>query len=172
MYGETCPCGSTSSFEQCCCFPKEGNTPENIKKRIRSIVITTFDNVGDTRGETCLYVARLVKDLLNEYGITSYVAAGSSKWDRVSIFYDWKPEREFHAWAVTEFGETVDLACDALNERSDMVFRPLGNVPTRCWTKELKDRAYKIYDYGAKTLEFDQEGYNKLLAIAIKKLKR
>jgi hypothetical protein len=170
--GELCPCGSTINFEQCCYYPKEGNTPEDVKKRITRIVISTFDKAGDTRGETCLYVASLVKDLLNEFGIKSYIAAGSSKWNRVATFYDWKPPREFHSWAVTEFGETVDLACDALNERSDWHYHLSNNVPTRCWKKELKDRDYKIYDYGAKTFEFDEEGYRKLLSIALNKLKR
>lgn len=172
MNGELCPCGSTENFKLCCYYPKEGSTPENVKKRITRIVISTFDKVGDTRGETCLYVARLVKDLLNEFGIKSYVVAGSSKWNRVTTFYDWKPPREFHAWAMTEFGETVDLACDALNERSDMYLKQLNNVPTRCWTKELKDRDYKIYDYGAKRFEFDEEGYRSLLTIGLNRIKK
>ena len=77
---ELCPCGSNISFRKCCYYPKEGNTPEDVRKRIKRIVICTFNSAGDTRGELCLYVARLVKDLLSEFGIKSYVAAGSSKW--------------------------------------------------------------------------------------------
>ncbi|NHM31275.1 hypothetical protein [Neobacillus terrae] len=64
--------------------------------------------------------------------------------------------------------ETVDLSCDALNERSDMYNKQFNNVPTRCWAKNLKDRDYKIYDYGAKIFEFDEEGYSRLLSIALK----
>ncbi|MGK7378334.1 hypothetical protein ACSFXN_10905 [Planococcus sp. 1R117A] len=153
-----CPCGSKILFSQCCKIPKSNSTPDDVKKRVTKIVISTFDSIGENRGETCLYVSTLVKDLLNEHRIKSYVVAGSSRWNHVSVYYDWKPPVEFHAWVVTEYGEIVDLACDALNERRDMR-RSIGfNIPTRCWEKELKDRVYVPKDLGAKSLPFDK-GY-------------
>jgi hypothetical protein len=152
-----CPCGSKKLFSHCCKHPKVGNTPEEIKNKVTKIVISTFNDIGENRGETCLYVSTLVKDLLNELGVKSFVVAGISKWKDVSTFYDWKPPVQFHAWVVTEYGEIVDLACDALNERRDMLGKRT-NAPTKCWIKELNDREYIAKDLGAKSLPFDK-GY-------------
>ncbi|HDR7338311.1 TPA: hypothetical protein QCX11_004481 [Bacillus anthracis] len=166
-----CPCGSRIQFSDCCKYPKDGNTPDEIKNNITKIVISTFNDIGETRGETCLYVSTLVKDLLTESSIKSYVVAGSSKWKGVPIFYDWKPPIQFHAWVVTQYGEIVDLACDALNERRDMIGRIGINTPTRCWKKELDDREYIEKDLGAKSLQFDK-GYTRIRDRAFKILEK
>ncbi|MEK5215266.1 hypothetical protein [Psychrobacillus sp. FSL H8-0487] len=166
-----CPCGSKILFSNCCLYPKEGDTPEEIKKKITRVVISTFDYVGENRGETCLYVSTLIKDILNEFGIKSYVVAGSSKWKYVTTFYAWNPPKEFHAWVVTEYGEKIDLACDALNERIDMQDKIGKNTPTRCWKKELSDREYIPKDFGAKSFSFDYKGYNKIKNQAFKQLR-
>lgn len=131
----------------------------------------TFDYIGENRGETCLYVSTLIKDLLVEFGIKSYVVAGSSKWKNISTFYDWKPPLQFHAWVITEYGEVIDLACDALTKRKDMQGRTGITSPKRCWEKELSDREYIGKDFGAKSLQFDRNGYKLIKSQALKLLR-
>ncbi|HDR8152414.1 hypothetical protein [Bacillus cereus] len=164
-----CPCGSKIQFSNCCKYPKVGNTPEEIQDKITKIVIATFNDIRENRGETCLYVSTLIKDLLNELGIKSYVVAGASKWKYVSHFYDWNPPIQFHVWVVTEYGETVDLACDALDKRGDMLGNIGVNTPTRCWKKELDDREYIPKDLGARSFKFDK-GYTTIKKHAFKLL--
>ncbi|PEV47429.1 MULTISPECIES: hypothetical protein [Bacillus cereus group] len=166
-----CPCGSRKLFSECCKYPRKGETPENVKKVITKIVISTFDSIGETRGETCLYVSTLVKELLKEFEINSYVVAGSSRWNNVLTFYDWKPPVEFHAWIVTEYGEIVDLACDALNERRDILDKSWRNAPSKCWSKELIDRTYIGKELGAKSFPFDHKGFDIIKDEAFRLLK-
>ncbi len=94
-----CPCGSGELFKNCCQIPKYGETPIEVKNKIKNIVVQTFNELRDTRGELCLYVANLVKDLLKEYGYKSYVVAGEAKWNNYPAYYQWKPNNstpEFH----------------------------------------------------------------------------
>jgi hypothetical protein len=174
-----CPCGSGILFSQCCQTAQEGETPSDVKRIIECCVIQTFDSVGQTRGEACLYVARLVKDLLEQFEIKSYVAAGSAAWSGYPHYYQWKPHSlrpEFHAWVVTQYGEIVDLACDGFHTRRD-AYRSLGPMsgipsPQKCWSKQLSDREYIIRDSGAKSLPFDKKAYAIFYPVAIDKLSR
>ena len=161
-----CPCGSGEFFDSCCSIQSEGTTPDEIKKAVTECVIQTFNTIGEIRGETCLYVASLTRDLLRLFNVRSYVAAGSSSWKNSPVYYSWKSNDgvivEYHAWVVTEYGELVDLACDDIvNRRDAYKFRALrlGLAPSTCWDKNPQDREYIVRDLGAKSLALDKRGY-------------
>lgn len=169
-----CPCGSEKLFKDCCSIVSEGETPEEVKKEIKDIIIKTFDEIGQTRGELCLYVSNLVVDLLKLYNYKSYVVAGSARWNKFSSCFQWKPHdeiQEFHAWVITEFGETVDLACDTFETRRD-AHTSLSIImgmpsPKTCWDKNPQDRNYELRDLGAKTLKMSKNGYKQMKDIAL-----
>ncbi|MFS0783538.1 hypothetical protein [Bacillus sp. 1P06AnD] len=168
MKKRLCPCGSKKQFEECCYTPISGETAENLKRDIYDIVKLTFR--GQPRGELCLYVSLVVKYLLSMHDIRSYVVAGSSRWIGYPTFFEYKQQgerREFHAWVVTQYGETVDLACDAIEERSDydtLTGPKLGiSPPIACWDKVLTDRVYTPNDKGVKSFDIDKSGLNVLI---------
>lgn len=166
-----CPCGSGLRFSECCQNVLDGETPADVRRVIENCVVKTVDLARESRGELCLYVAQLVKDLLNEYGIKSYIVAGSASWNEYPHHYQWKPPKEFHVWVRTQYNEVVDLACDAFHTRSDAhsSIGPLLGIssPNRCWIKEPNDRVYTPVDLGARSLPFDRRGYENLKVIAL-----
>ncbi|WP_144634160.1 hypothetical protein [Priestia megaterium] len=174
-----CPCGAKIYFDNCCKNPKEGETPEEVKKLINKVVKETFRKKGYYLGELCLYASFLTKELLIEYGIKSYVVAGSSKWNGYPTFFKYIPHNEspqFHAWLVTEYGEKVDLACDAIEDRFDaytLSGPKLGiKPPSYCWDKKLKDREYIERNIGAKSFPVDQKVLSGLIMTAKESLNR
>lgn len=166
------PCSSGLSFNCYCLYPVEGETPKMLKDKITRCIIETFDTVKEIRGETCLYVSKLAKDLLYLNGIISYIVGGEARWNDYPHFYKWEPQAarpEFHVWCITQYGEICDLACDSFESRYD-ANTSLGPVlgiksPVICWEKAPKDREYIPYDCGCKNIQFDKDGYEKLKEI-------
>lgn len=165
-----CPCGSKLFFEDCCQTPNPGETPKKVKEVINKIVKDTFIKTGYYLGEACLYSSLLTKELLNEFDIKSYVVAGSSKWHNYPTWFQYLPNDEpmqFHAWLITEYGEIVDLSCDAFENRQDA--HTLGGVrlgikpPSVCWSKEINDRKYIVRNIGAKSFPVDKRVMDVLL---------
>lgn len=173
IHKRLCPCGSKKYFDNCCKEPQEGSTPIDIKNLVTYVVKESFAQCGFYRGELCLYASYLTKKLLEVHNIRSYIVAGSSKWSGYPTYFQYKPfakYQEFHAWVVTEFGETVDLTCDAFGNRRDS--NTLAGVkfsitpPKTCWDKELNDREYIGYDLGAKSFPVDRQALKQLHAAA------
>lgn len=124
-----------------------GETPQSLKDLMATTIKYTFDGQAgiaffhtqlgrSVRGELCAAVSLLTLWLLEQYKIRSRVVFGSAQWTGYPIGFLWKGEREYHSWVETEFGEIVDLACDALDKRSDITSasRPV-HPPKICWTK-------------------------------------
>lgn len=172
-YERKCPCGSGKYYKDCCNVIVDGETPNEIKNIIRNSVIQSFDKAHCVRGEHCIYSANLVKDLLLMFGIRSYVAAGSAKWNNYPTWFQWRPQdrlMQYHAWTVTQYGETVDLACDSMRQRQDgggsLVTKYNIPSPKYCWCKNPNDREYIIHDLGAKNIKMSENGYKILRDIA------
>lgn len=167
-----CPCGSGIAFSECCRTPVDGSTPSVLINNIKNSIIKTFNYIGDTRGELCVYVSLLVKDLLDLNNIKSYVAAGEARWNNFQYFYRWAPQGngnnmpEFHAWVITQYGEICDLACDAFESRHDVSNIRKIQSPKMCWDKNLNDRVYIPHDLGLKNINYDRQGYQQLKEIA------
>lgn len=165
-----CPCGSKVTFEVCCQIPKPGETPREVKEKINKLVKDTFSETGYYLGESCLYSSFLTKEVLKEFGIKSYVVAGSSKWNNYPTWFQYLPNdkvMQFHAWLITEYGEIVDLSCDSFANRQDA--HTFGGVklgiksPSICWSKEINDREYIVRDIGAKSFPVDKRVMEVLL---------
>jgi len=171
-YERKCPCGSGLLFKDCCEIPIEGETPEEIKKIIENCVIKTFEYTN-CRAELCIYVANLTKDLLELFDIRSYVVAGSAKWEKYTTYFQWKPHdtpMQYHAWCITQYGEIVDLACGAMDQRFDkggvLADRFKLKPPSNCWHINPKDREYIIHDLGAKQIVINKNDYERIKRIA------
>ncbi|GIO03002.1 hypothetical protein J5TS2_36700 [Brevibacillus halotolerans] len=169
-----CPCGSDEFFDECCEKVSEGSTPEQIKRVVKRCVRKAFNDCNINRGEHCIYVSYVVKNLLELHGIRSYVVAGASKWIGYPIYYQWKPKSkipEFHVWVVTQYGETVDLACEDIHNRSDFVFTQTKKLgipsPSSKWNKDLSDCEYVPKELGAKSFLIDMNALNRLQKKAI-----
>ncbi|MBY0052961.1 hypothetical protein H7K32_15025 [Brevibacillus agri] len=165
-----CPCGSGAFFDECCDKAIDGETPEEIKRLVKRCVRKAFEDCHINRGEHCIYVSNVIKELLSLHGIRSYVVAGSSKWDGYPIFYQWKPKAaipEFHVWVITQFGELVDLACDDMHNRADFAFTQTARMgvpsPSAKWDKNMVDCEYIPKELGAKSFAIDKNALKRLL---------
>ncbi|MEN6388888.1 MAG: hypothetical protein ABFD04_00610 [Syntrophomonas sp.] len=172
-YQRKCPCGSGLFFKDCCEIPVEGETPEEIKKIIENCIIKTFEYTN-SRAELCIYVANLTKDLLELFDIRSYVVAGSAKWKYYTTWFQWKPHdtpMQYHAWCISQYGETIDLACGAMNERFDgggLQAKMLNlKPPSNCWCKNPSDREYIVRDLGAKQIAMSEHSYKRIKKTAL-----
>ena len=165
-----CRCGSSLNFVECCLKLKEGKTPETVKIKILEAIINTFYYFGERRGELCLYSSKFVQDILKVFhGMESYIILGKAMWDNFPDYFDWKnyenKYQEYHAWILTEYGEIVDLTCDALDQRTDSGYlksTKLGIAPPeRCWEKieTLNDRSYIGKQVGIGEITFDYQKY-------------
>lgn len=193
---EPCPCGSGSKYKKChgrSVTPRRtpppddytnpidttpGETAQSLKAHVEKTIKHVFDggagfHFGCGRGELCANVALLTVWLLEQFGVRARFAVGSARWDGYPHGYEWKGEREYHAWAVTEFDEIVDLACDAMSSRSDLsYYGSLIPSPRNCWTKRsaLRDRDYREVPGGARELDVDcpgSETFDTLAAAAL-----
>ncbi|MDX6405004.1 MAG: motif [Blastocatellia bacterium] len=187
---EPCPCGSGSKYKKChgkagdtsfTAVPKplmepiaarSGETPQWLKSLVEAAIKHTFDGGAgilfmhsqlgrSVRGELCAPVALLVQWLLNQYGIKSRVVFGSAEWKNYPFAFRWKGAAEYHAWVETEYGEIVDLACDAINHRSSLA-APISILPPpkSCWEKpdQLTGRVYEEVRYGGQEIDIDLPG--------------
>lgn len=169
-----CPCGSKIAYNQCCKVPQEGETAIDIKDKVQTCIINTFEAINETRGELCLYVSMLVKDLLEYYNIRSYIVGGEARWKDYPHYYKWNPQKEFHVWDVTQYGEMIDLTCDSFETRHDAntSVGPLVGIksPDLCLGKVCNDRNYTSHDLGCKNIKRDKRGYEKVKKIAFELL--
>lgn len=195
---ERCPCGSGKKYKKCHGQPLDrqftpvprnlmepipivaGETPSSLKQLIEYSIKYTFDGAAgivfthsrlgqSVRGELCAPVALLTQWLLQVYGVRSRVVFGSAKWSGYPVGFKWKGVAEYHAWVETEYSEIVDLACDALNERSTLPshYQTIAS-PKNCWTRanELTDRIYSEVPYGGQEIDVDLPDSNEFLMTA------
>lgn len=163
---------------------QDGETPQGLKELIETTIKHTFDGQAgiaffhaqlgrSVRGELCAAVSLLTSWLLEQYKIRSRVVFGSARWIGYPIGFLWKGEREYHSWVETEFGEIVDLACDALDQRSDITSASQAvHAPKICWTKPhlLGDRSYEEVPYGGQEIDVDLPGsrsFDRIASVAL-----
>ncbi len=196
---DPCPCGSGKKYKKChrsvtattgpgrtpppddysgTIDIKPGETPQWLKRLVKKPIKHVFDGdagfeFGGSRGELCANVALLIIWLLRQYGVQARFVVGSARWNNYPLWFDWKGEREYHAWVQTEFNEIVDLACDALSTRSNLPQPILSPSPQNCWVKrdELTDRVYREVANGARELDVDCPGSKAFEILATAALK-
>lgn len=160
---------------------REGETPVWLKELVETAIKHVFDGHSDfvvhgVRGKLCVSVAMVTVWALRQFAISSRLVVGSAHWKDYPTCFNWRGEQEYHAWVHTEFDEIVDLACDALSDRSDL--SPIAresHAPSSCWRKRalLDDRDYTEIPGGHTELDVDlpedkifQEIANSVLAFA------
>lgn len=157
----------------------QGAVSEWLKHLIESAIRFIFTpadsgvSLGQPRGESCATVAMQTLLLLKRYGVAARVIAGAARWKDYPFAYRWRGQDEYHMWVETEFGEIVDLTCDDLSSRADVVNAwPHVPAPRNCWEppSALSDRGYVEIEGGHLQISVDVPGepaFDKLAELAL-----
>ena len=151
---------------------KGGETPGWLQDLVEASIKHTFDGQSgilfmhsqmgrSVRGELCAPVALLTMWILDQYGVRARIVFGSAKWNNYPFAFLWKGSAEYHAWVETEYGEIVDLTCDAINQRSGLALAiKVIPPPGACWktSDQLTDRVYEEVRYGGQEIDIDLPG--------------